>query len=205
MIRKMGNFDVAQRTKDGMFNATELLQQWNSVDTNPKRDLSKFWESSKIEEFIKALVSEGILNTPKEGYLKTRGRSGGTWMNPYIFIKFAMWLNPRFEVKVIQFVYDQLIEQRHEAGDMYRTLSNAAKQLKGVDYKRIGKGLNYIVFGHHESGVLRQKATQEELNDLSDVQKKLAFAIDMGYIKNFDQLINEMKRLFNAKWNLKKL
>ena len=68
-----------------------------------------------------------------------------------------MWLNPRFEVKVIQFVYDQLIEQRHEAGDMYRTLSNAAKQLKGVDYKRIGKGLNYIVFGHHESGVFKAK------------------------------------------------
>ena len=97
----MGNFDVAQRTKDGMFNATELLQQWNSVDTNPKRDLSKFWESSKIEEFIKALVSEGILNTPKEGYLKTRGRSGGTWMNPAsYFYKVLMWFpNPRFEVK----------------------------------------------------------------------------------------------------------
>ena len=48
------------------------------------------------------------------------------------------------------------------------------KQGFGVDYKRIGKGLNYIVFGHHESGVLRQKATQEELNDLSDVQKKVS-------------------------------
>lgn len=26
----MGPFEVAQRTKDGMFNATELLRQWNA-------------------------------------------------------------------------------------------------------------------------------------------------------------------------------
>ena len=64
---------LPREQKDGMFNATELLQQWNSVDTNPKRDLSKFWESSKIEEFIKALVSEGILNTPKRGVFKKLG------------------------------------------------------------------------------------------------------------------------------------
>ena len=33
MIRKMGNFEVIQRTKDGFFNATALLKQWNnSID-----------------------------------------------------------------------------------------------------------------------------------------------------------------------------
>lgn len=200
MVRKMGDFNVIQRTKDGMFNATELLKQWNKVPDNPKRDLSKFWESSKVEEFLNALVTEGILNTPKEGYLKTRGKyNGGTWMNPYLFIKFAMWLNPRFEVKVIQFVYDQLIEQRHAAGDMYRTLSNAAKQLPGVDYRRIAKGLNYIVFGRHESGTLRQIATTKQLTELSEIQNKLAFAVDMGYIKSFQDLIDEMKKIYQAK------
>ena len=29
MIRKMGDFDVHQRTKDGYFNATTRLKQWN--------------------------------------------------------------------------------------------------------------------------------------------------------------------------------
>ena len=29
ILRPMGEFKVAQRTKDGMFNATELLKQWN--------------------------------------------------------------------------------------------------------------------------------------------------------------------------------
>ena len=29
MIRKMGNFEISQRTKDGMFNATSLVKEWN--------------------------------------------------------------------------------------------------------------------------------------------------------------------------------
>lgn len=196
MVRKLGSFEVVQRTKDGMFNATELLKQWNKVPGNPKRDLSKFWESSKINEFLEALVDDGILNTPKEGYLKSRGKYGGTWMHPYLFIKFAMWLNPRFEVKVIQFVYDQLIEYRHAAGDMYKTLSKAASQLPGVNYSQLAKGLNYIVFGRHESGILRQHATREQLNELSEIQNKLAFAVDMGYIKTFDALLEEMRKIY---------
>ena len=36
MIRKMGNFDVTQRTKDGFFNATALLKQWNNAVENQK-------------------------------------------------------------------------------------------------------------------------------------------------------------------------
>ena len=36
MIRKMGNFEVIQRTKDGFFNATALLKQWNNTVENQK-------------------------------------------------------------------------------------------------------------------------------------------------------------------------
>lgn len=34
LVRKMGSFDVLQRTNDGMFNASALLKQWNAVDGN---------------------------------------------------------------------------------------------------------------------------------------------------------------------------
>lgn len=205
MIRKMGDFKLNQRTKDGMFNATSLLRQWNSVPGNPKRDLSKFWESSKINEFLQALVDEGILHTPKQGYVKSkasRGANAGTWMNPYLFIKFAMWINPRFEVKVIRFVYDQLIEYRNNAGDNYIGLTNAVSRLKGRNYSQIAKGLNYIIFGKHEPG-LRQNATEDQLIKLTDLQKKLAFAVDMGYINTYSDLILQMRKLYHQKWDNK--
>lgn len=193
----MGSFEVIQRTKDGMFNATELLKQWN-IRSGQRKGVDEFIRKQSTQEFINTLEVEESLNTRKV-VLSRKGKKGGTWMHPLLFIDFAMWLNPRFKYHVLKFVYDQLIEQRHAAGDMYRTLSNAAKQLPGVDYRRIAKGLNYIVFGRHESGTLRQIATTKQLTELSEIQNKLAFAVDMGYINTFQGLIDEMKKIYQAK------
>lgn len=44
-------------------------------------------------------------------------------MHPILFVKFAMWLNPRFEVQVIKFVYDQMLKYRNDAGDAYNWYS----------------------------------------------------------------------------------
>lgn len=194
----MGDFNVIQRTKDGMFNSTDLLKQWNKYSGQQKQ-MGHFLENNSAKEFIETIEKEELLKERNSVLIKSRGKSGGTWMHPLLFIDFAMWLNPRFKYHVLKFVYDQLIEQRHAAGDMYRTLSNAAKQLPGVDYRRIAKGLNYIVFGRHESGTLRQIATTKQLTELSEIQNKLAFAVDMGYIETFQGLIDEMKKIYQAK------
>ena len=45
------------------------------------------------------------------------------WMHPFLFIDFAMWINPTFKVTVIKFVYDELINYRNEAGDAYREMA----------------------------------------------------------------------------------
>ena len=89
MTRPMGNFHVEQRTKDGMFNATALLKQWNEA-SGDKKEVSKFFENDNTKEFINALMEEEKLNTQDSAYLKSRGKyNGGTWMHPILFIKFA--------------------------------------------------------------------------------------------------------------------
>lgn len=199
MIRKLGSLDIIQRTKDSMFNATALLKQWNYNPLNPKRDLSKFWESSKVNEFLEALVDEGIIDTPKQGYVKSRasrGENAGTWMHPYLFIKFAMWLNPRFEVQVIRFVYDQLIEHRHLAGDNYKKLCNALAKFIDVDFREVGKMLNYVVFNTHEQG-LRNKATTEQENDLQQLERDMCRFIEMGFINTYAQF----KKVLRKEWH----
>ena len=42
MLRKMGNFEVTQRTKDGFFFATALLEQWNDANPMSKDGLISF-------------------------------------------------------------------------------------------------------------------------------------------------------------------
>ena len=115
----MGQFQVQQRTKDGMFNATALMKQWNE-SSGDKKEVTKFFENENTKAFISALMEEEKLNTQNSAYLKSRGKNGGTWMHPILFVKFAMWLNPRFEVKVIKFVYDEMIKYRNESGDAYK-------------------------------------------------------------------------------------
>jgi hypothetical protein len=61
MIRKMGDFEVHQRTKDGMFNATALAKQWNGSKTKGRKDPSNFLENKNTKEFIEALADD--LNT----------------------------------------------------------------------------------------------------------------------------------------------
>lgn len=73
MIRKMGNFNVIQRTKDGMFNATDLLKQWNNQSCS-ERKMDNFFASHKTNEFINTIIEREKLNTPKMVYLKTRGK-----------------------------------------------------------------------------------------------------------------------------------
>jgi hypothetical protein len=202
MIRKMsmGLFTISQRTKDSMFNATELLRQWNERNKSNK-EVKEFMRLDATKDFIQILETEINANGDNNPYLATRGNKGATWMHPYLFIDFAMWINPRFKLEVIRFVYDQLIQFRHSAGDNYRGLTSAVTRFSNVNYPQLAKGLNYIVFGRHEES-LRQSANQDQLQQLTELQKQFAFAVDMGYIKSFDELINEMRRIWNMKHKL---
>ncbi len=200
MIRKMGNFNVTQRTKDSFFNATELIKQWKNYSGQNKR-IVDFFENKQTKEFIKALEKKEFQNVPNSTHLKTRGKNGGTWLTPILFIKFAMWLNVEFEIDVIKFVYDNLIAFRNNAGDNYVGLTNAISRFEDANYSQLAKGLNWIIFGKHEKGI-RQKATEKELHKLTKLQEKLAFAVDMGYIRTFDELLNEMRRIYHFKNSL---
>jgi len=52
-----------------------------------------------------------------------RGRYGGTWMHPKMFIDFAMWVSVEFKSIVIDYVLDGLIQSRNDAGDYYNEMS----------------------------------------------------------------------------------
>lgn len=209
MVRKMGNFDVTQRTQDAYFNASELLRQWNKNQIQQKR-VDHFLNLESTKEFIEVLTND-IRNNHADSCMldsyvtykgnKSKGIENNIWMHPYLFLDFAMWINPKFKLEVIRFVYDQLIQFRHSAGDNYKGLTSAIQRYSNVNYAVLAKGLNYIVFGKHEEN-LRQTASQEQLKQLTELQKQLAFSIDMGYIKSFDELINEMRRIWDMKHKL---
>jgi hypothetical protein len=209
MVRKMGNFDIIQRTKDGYFDANFLLNQWNSIKTNPERKMIRFLESPKTKEFIEEISLDSPSAEMHDGLVvpfhvkKGRNTSKGKtkdeiWMHPYLFIDFAMWINPKFKLSVIKFVYDQLIQERKLAGDNYLMLSSSGVKLKGYNFSEVAKAIQWIVYGKTGKG-LRQTATEEQLKELNEIQIKFSFAIDMGYIKSYSQLLEEMREMYRIK------
>ena len=196
MTRRMGQFEVLQRTKDGMFNATALLNQWNRA-AGMKKEMNDYLRLQSTHDFLSALQSEFDFKDGNSPYLTSRGKySGGTWMTPLLFIDFAMWLNPKFKVQVLKFVYDELIKCRTAAGDNYNVLAKSIASLPDVDYPKVARALNWIVFNKHERDI-RNTATPEQLQDMDELQRKLAFSVDMGYIRSFPDLMNSMRRIYN--------
>lgn len=210
MVRKMGDFNITQRTSDGYFDANELLNQWNSKDGNTRRRMDKFLQIDGLAEFINALtdeVSHGpiMTNADFQAIKEIKGRmtkNGKTkdqiWMHPYIFIKFSMWINPRFEVKVIKFVYDEMIKYRNDAGDAYKDLSSAVarivpKSFMPVAMQQISEALNYVIFGNHERNIRNKFGEEDKQKDLYMLEKKIADLISDGFIKRFEDLINYLR------------
>ena len=206
LTRKMGDFNVNQRTSDGMFNATELIKQWN--DNNKRKDISDFLSNKNTLEFLEALILEENHNTGNpvfKTHTVSKGKNGGTWMHPILFIKFAMWINPKFEVKVIKFVYDEIIKYRHDAGDNYRLLSKSVakivdKPFLPVAIQNIAKAINYLVFNKHIVGIRNTEASEEALRDLSSIELKLSELINDGFITTYDQLLAYLRKQWNNKY-----
>lgn len=196
----MGRYSVSQRTKDSMFNATSLLKQWNTENPDYKKEMGDFFRTKQTKEFIETLASDDDFTDGNSPYVKSRasrGANAGTWMHPYLFIDFAMWLNPKFKLEVIKFVHDHLIAFRHSAGDNYNVLSSAVSKLPNCDYRQTAIALQWLIFDRTGKN-LRQSASPEQLKRLADIEQKLAFAIDMGYIKTQQQLLNEMRRMYRT-------
>lgn len=210
LTRKMGDFDVLQRTSDGMFNATALLKQWNEY-SGLKKDVAHYFENSSTKEFINALISEENFNSRNSVYLKSRGKyNGGTRMHPLLFIDFAMWLNPSFKIKVLRFVYDQLIEYRNEAGNAYKEMTSSLSKIVERSFlptaiQNIAKAINHIVFGIHQSDIRNKQAEESKMKELFELERDVSKAINRGLIKNYNSLVEYLRDVWREKWLPKEL
>lgn len=214
MRRPMGMFEVLQRTSDGYFDGNALLSQWKKVNPRNKDSVNDFISQKKVQDFLAELEAElgneaqpqkwGMADLQSIKSIKGRNTKQGrtkdqVWMHPYLFIKFGMWINPKFELSVIKFAYDGLIKNRHLAGDKYKALTKSICGLPDSDYAEVAKALNYIVFNKHHNGI-RNEATERELQELHELEDKLAMLIDMEYVNNQQELIMAMRKIYDNKY-----
>ncbi len=207
MKRPLANFKVEQRTKDGMFNATALLKQWNEANGQQKA-IAHYLENAATQEFIKALMDEESFTYRNSVYVVSKARmdrGGGTWMHPLLFIDFAMWLNPTFKVKVLKFVSDQMLSYRNEAGDAYKQLASAMNKISTPHQMKhympiLGRALNYIVTGKHESQLRNDYGTEEKQKEYFELEKQVAMLISERFLKTPEEVVNYLRKKFMSKY-----
>lgn len=204
MIRPMGDFKVSQRTKDGYFNATSLLKQWNESGMGSKKEMHDYFRMSQTEEFIKALKLEPEFTKGNSPYVKSkasRGENAGTWLSPIMFIDFAMWLNPAFKVKVLKFIQDEMIKFRNLAGDAYPSMCKAVSSILPDDLfkqkvKDLAKSLNIIVYGKHESEMRNKIGDEAKIRELYELELQIAQWIDLGFIRDYEGLKKTLTKVY---------
>jgi hypothetical protein len=216
---------VRQETKTSMLNIPDLeaisakrnamagytIKQIGEVMARPQNLERIFYILKKqnvitldMSKFIEYVENNGITTTLKTfGSWKTTGarHTKTSWANPYIWMLLALEMSPEVYGEAVIWLSDKLIINRIEAGNMYLGLTNAIAKWNpdGNQYATLAKALNFIVFNRHEPGI-RNTATANELKQLEDLEKKMVFAIEMGYIKSFDNLLSELRRIWKLKF-----
>lgn len=219
--RKLFGVVIRQETQTGFLNLTDLqaayeiargIHGWSdkrvndilSSVANAERLYyvleNQGFINTSFSAFMKLVEDKGLTRTLKSlGCYRTTGvrASKSVSCNPYVWLLIAMEMNPMIYAKVVVWLGDRLLINRIEAGDFYKDFSRALATWQ-PDYAKVAKALNYIVFDRHEAGI-RNTGTREQLAELTDIQKKMAFAIDMGYVKNEAELMQTLRNLWDKK------
>ena len=225
--RELFGIQIRQDTKTGFLNLSDLQEVYSIAR------VKNGWSDKRIDHVLQTeqnreriyyiLESQNVINVGFKGFIDSSEKIGFTktlkeysvykttgarqtktvWCDPYIWTLVAMELNPQLYAKVVVWLTDKLIINRIEAGNFYKDLTRSVSKFKDVDYVQLAKALNYIVFGRHENGI-RNTATSQQLKDMESLESKMAFSIDMGYIKSFSSLLEELRKIYHDKHLIRK-
>ena len=216
--RQLFGITIRQNTKDQFLSVSDLQKAYETARWQhgwSEHRISDIMQTKAFKErifyilenqgviktgftaFMEMVDREGITKVLKGlGVYKTTGTRDAktTYANPYIWILLALELNPMIYAKVIVWLTDSLIFDRIEAGSEYLPMNVKIKSIiQSPNYAEYATLINIKVFGQHISG-MRNLASAKELRAITDIEKTVISAIDMGWIKNEEDLINYLKK-----------
>lgn len=197
MQRQFNGKIIRQNSKTEFLNLNDLMDCFLCENPTSSKRIDKFLNMKQTQEFAETIREAELeakkLNTPNSGDLvlpitepitvieTKRGKNGGTWVHPYLFLDFAMWLNPLFKLWAMGIIEDKLLKLRNDAGDKFKEMQQALKLSGAVsprEFAREAAMINKIIFG--ETKGKRNSATEQELDLLNKMQKYNAKLIEKG-------------------------
>jgi len=186
MERELMGVMVRQESSSLMFSANDfhavanLHREEQGLTT---KQMGSYFILDSTTELMDAMCIDENLKI--EDLKKTkRGKYGGTWLHPILFLDMAMWYSPRLRHKVLAWVIDGLIDSRCESGDSYKEAMSA---LTREFYAESKKPVFFIAIARQIAAACRvgtdkdkwQKASKEQLDLRISIHENIALIADM--------------------------
>jgi len=185
MERKLFGKVIRQNHKTGMLNANDLHEVGNAMRFQAgltKKQMASYFNLDSTEELIKevCLVENAGLDEVK---VSKRGKAGGTWVNPVLFVDMAMWYSPQLKVQIIKWVIDGLLDARDNSGESYKRMASALKQNFPNEFSplKMAEVANTIA-AECKVGIGKdkwQKATEKQLVKREKIQDTISLISDL--------------------------
>jgi hypothetical protein len=178
MQRNLFNSIVRQNNQNGFFSANDIVAAGNkfrAANSMKLFDFRSWMDSHSNKEFIKEMSNQfgNVIETK-------RGKSGGTWVHPFIFIDLALAIDPKLKIEVYQWLYDELIKYRNDSGDSYKKMAGALFDNctnKSKFHRGISKTAEMIKNACHVSDW--NKASEEQLKLRDKIHYNIALLCDI--------------------------
>jgi KilA-N domain len=186
--QKLTRSDLAlQRISDNYFEATVTLKKYNSLNET-KKLMAEYTKLKSTKEYVDYLERKELIVKP----IKTH-TVHGTWMHPYIYIDFCMWLSVEFKSLAIQMVLDGLVKMRHSAGDYYIEMCNTIKDNYFNYYKKEPTPMVYI----NEANIIREIAgvSEKDRNEMTEKELKRISLLQKANIELITNKVGKQARI----------
>lgn len=139
--RELFGVEVWQKTKDGYFCLTDLVNAGNKYRFEKGKSLfslTMYLKSKQAKEFIQELEQKYNIKAIKKGNV----RNSKSWGHPLLFIDVALAIDPKLKIEVYEWIMDELVKYRIKSGNKYNTMcgvifnnmSDKSKFQKGIKF-----------------------------------------------------------------------
>lgn len=186
MERKIMGMVVRQNSKSKMFNANDfhkIANEHRKIEGLPPKQLAQYFELDGTKELMKEVCLSELLKLD-DVKKSSRGKYGGTWVHPVVFVDLAMWYSPKLKVRIINWVLDGLMEMRDESGDSFKRMnSTLAKTFPGefanpIGYIKVSNAIAEACKVGDEKNKW-QKASKEQLEFRDSIQRNIELIADL--------------------------
>jgi len=185
MERPIFGATVRQNHKTKCLCAGDLHKIGNTLRKSsglPTKQMAQYFNLDSTRELIREVcLVENI--SEKEVKSSLRGKNGGTWIHPIVFVDMAMWYSPQLKVKIIQWVIDGLLDARDGSGDSYKRMASSLKQQFPKEFSPMAMAeIANTIAAECRVGLGKdrwQKATEDQLKLRDSIQDKISTIADL--------------------------